>query len=83
MLNTFVILTVFKMLDSGFFILFFLLTIDKNMFLSIGYLPTLYEFHFDGTQEKWVPWSSLVPKYTYDPEMKFSDILGKYYFYEQ
>lgn len=81
MLNTFVILTVFKMLYSG--LLCFLFTIDKKRFLSTGYLPTLYEFHFDGTQEKWVPWSSLVPKYTHDPEMKFSDILGKYYFYER
>ncbi|KAM3867513.1 dynein axonemal heavy chain 10 [Diretmus argenteus] len=40
-----------------------------------GYLPTLYEFHFDGTQQKWVPWSSLVTKYIHDPEMKFIDIL--------
>ncbi|KAL7391500.1 hypothetical protein ABVT39_010104 [Epinephelus coioides] len=40
-----------------------------------GYLPTLYDFHFDGTQEKWVPWSSLVTKYIHDPEMKFADIL--------
>nr|XP_046243361.1 dynein axonemal heavy chain 10 [Scatophagus argus] len=40
-----------------------------------GYLPTLYDFHFDGTQEKWVPWSSLVPKYIHNPEMKFADIL--------
>ncbi|XP_029296329.1 dynein heavy chain 10, axonemal [Cottoperca gobio] len=40
-----------------------------------GYLPTLYDFHFDGTQQKWVPWSSLVTKYIYNPEMKFADIL--------
>uniref|UniRef100_A0A669FBB8 Dynein axonemal heavy chain 10 n=1 Tax=Oreochromis niloticus TaxID=8128 RepID=A0A669FBB8_ORENI len=40
-----------------------------------GYLPTLYDFHFDGTQGKWVPWSSLVPKYIHNPEMKFIDIL--------
>ncbi|XP_071339029.1 dynein axonemal heavy chain 10 [Trachinotus anak] len=40
-----------------------------------GYLPTLYDFHFDGTQEKWVPWSSLVTKYVHNPEMKFADIL--------
>lgn len=66
-----------------FIMLFFLFTIDKKMFLSVGYLPTLYEFHFDATQEKWVPWSSLVPKYIHDPEMKFSDILGKDYFDEQ
>ncbi|XP_033947329.1 dynein axonemal heavy chain 10 [Pseudochaenichthys georgianus] len=40
-----------------------------------GYLPTLYDFHFDGTQQKWVTWSSLVPKYIHNPEMKFADIL--------
>ncbi|XP_071394424.1 dynein axonemal heavy chain 10, partial [Centroberyx affinis] len=40
-----------------------------------GYLPTLYDFHFDGTEEKWVPWSSLVTKYIHNPEMKFIDIL--------
>ncbi|XP_058491324.1 dynein axonemal heavy chain 10 [Solea solea] len=40
-----------------------------------GYLATLYDFHFDGTQEKWVPWNSLVTKYIHNPEMKFSDIL--------
>ncbi|XP_031164939.2 dynein heavy chain 10, axonemal [Sander lucioperca] len=40
-----------------------------------GYLPTLYDFHFDGTQGKWVSWSSLVTKYIHNPEMKFADIL--------
>uniref|UniRef100_UPI0037E7F8F2 dynein axonemal heavy chain 10 n=1 Tax=Semicossyphus pulcher TaxID=241346 RepID=UPI0037E7F8F2 len=40
-----------------------------------GYLPTLYDFHFDGAQEKWVPWSSLVTKYIHNPDMKFADIL--------
>ncbi|XP_062273833.1 dynein axonemal heavy chain 10 [Scomber scombrus] len=40
-----------------------------------GYLPTLYDFHFDGTQAKWVPWSTLVTKYIHNPEMKFADIL--------
>ncbi|KAK2902109.1 hypothetical protein Q8A73_011855 [Channa argus] len=40
-----------------------------------GYLPTLYDFHFDGTKQKWVPWSSLVTKYIHNPEMKFADIL--------
>uniref|UniRef100_A0A669C7U5 Dynein axonemal heavy chain 10 n=1 Tax=Oreochromis niloticus TaxID=8128 RepID=A0A669C7U5_ORENI len=44
-------------------------------FIHTGYLPTLYDFHFDGTQGKWVPWSSLVPKYIHNPEMKFIDIL--------
>ncbi|XP_030648846.1 dynein heavy chain 10, axonemal [Chanos chanos] len=40
-----------------------------------GYLPTLYDFHFDGTTKKWVPWSSLVTKYIHSPEVKFIDIL--------
>ncbi|MED6232426.1 Dynein heavy chain 10, axonemal, partial [Ataeniobius toweri] len=40
-----------------------------------GYLPTLYDFHFDGAQKKWVPWSSLVTKYIHKTEMKFADIL--------
>ncbi|KAL6114194.1 dnah10 [Pungitius sinensis] len=40
-----------------------------------GYLPSLYDFHFDGTKEKWVPWSSLVNKYIHKPEKKFADIL--------
>ncbi|XP_058707745.1 dynein axonemal heavy chain 10 [Poecile atricapillus] len=40
-----------------------------------GQLPTLYDFHFDGSQKKWVPWMQLVPEYTHDPEMKFLDIL--------
>uniref|UniRef100_A0A7N8XJR9 Dynein axonemal heavy chain 10 n=1 Tax=Mastacembelus armatus TaxID=205130 RepID=A0A7N8XJR9_9TELE len=40
-----------------------------------GYLPNLYDFHFDGTHEKWVPWSTLVTKYVHNPEMKFADIL--------
>ncbi|XP_056113379.1 dynein axonemal heavy chain 10 [Rhinichthys klamathensis goyatoka] len=39
------------------------------------YLPTLYDFHFDGTQKKWVPWSSMVSKYIHSPDMKFIDIL--------
>ena len=46
------------------------------IFIHTGYLPTLYDFHFDGTREKWISWNSLVPKYNHDPEMKFSDILG-------
>ncbi|KAM4746443.1 dynein axonemal heavy chain 10 [Anableps anableps] len=40
-----------------------------------GYLPTLFDFHFDGIQNKWVPWSSLVTKYTHNPEIRFADIL--------
>lgn len=51
--------------------------------LHAAYLPTLYDFHFDGVQMKWVPWSSLVEKYIHIPEMKFADILGNSYFSEQ
>ncbi|MBN3296580.1 DYH10 protein, partial [Amia calva] len=40
-----------------------------------GNLPTLYDFHFDGEQKKWVPWSTLVPKYIHSSEVKFIDIL--------
>ncbi|XP_043967273.1 dynein axonemal heavy chain 10 [Gambusia affinis] len=40
-----------------------------------AYLPTLFDFHFDGVQMKWVPWSSLVEKYIHNPEMKYADIL--------
>ncbi|KAM8866758.1 dynein axonemal heavy chain 10 isoform 2-T2 [Synchiropus picturatus] len=40
-----------------------------------GYRPTLYDFHFDGAQEKWVPWDRLVPKYIHHPDGKFADIL--------
>ncbi|XP_052412947.1 dynein axonemal heavy chain 10 [Carassius gibelio] len=39
------------------------------------YLPTLYDFHFDGTQKKWVTWSSMVSKYIHNADMKFIDIL--------
>ncbi|CAL8251349.1 unnamed protein product [Boreogadus saida] len=40
-----------------------------------GYLPTLFDFHFDGAQQKWVPWSSLVGSYVHDPEVKFIHVL--------
>uniref|UniRef100_A0A8B9JE38 Dynein axonemal heavy chain 10 n=1 Tax=Astyanax mexicanus TaxID=7994 RepID=A0A8B9JE38_ASTMX len=40
-----------------------------------GYLPTLFDFHFDGTTKKWMPWSSLVAKYIHNPDTKFIDIL--------
>ncbi|KAM9822155.1 dynein axonemal heavy chain 10-like isoform 2-T2 [Syngnathus typhle] len=40
-----------------------------------GYLPTLFDFHFDGTQQKWLPWSCLVSKYIHNHDMKFVDIL--------
>ncbi|KAM6052185.1 dynein axonemal heavy chain 10 [Chlamydotis macqueenii] len=40
-----------------------------------GQLPTLYDFHFDGFQKKWVPWMKLVPEYIHEPQVKFPDIL--------
>ncbi|XP_076854099.1 dynein axonemal heavy chain 10 [Brachyhypopomus gauderio] len=40
-----------------------------------GYLPTLYDFHFDLSTKKWVPWSSLVNKYIHSPDRKFINIL--------
>uniref|UniRef100_A0A803XS79 Dynein axonemal heavy chain 10 n=1 Tax=Meleagris gallopavo TaxID=9103 RepID=A0A803XS79_MELGA len=40
-----------------------------------GQLPTLYDFHFDGFQKKWVPWMQLVPEYIHNPQKKFLDIL--------
>ncbi|XP_066511362.1 dynein axonemal heavy chain 10-like isoform X1 [Hoplias malabaricus] len=40
-----------------------------------GHLPTLYDFHFDGSMKKWTPWSSLVSKYIHSPDTKFIDIL--------
>ncbi|XP_074916070.1 dynein axonemal heavy chain 10 [Chelonoidis abingdonii] len=40
-----------------------------------GQLPTLYDFHFDGCQKKWVPWSKLVPQYFHKLDVKFIDIL--------
>ncbi|TRY94050.1 hypothetical protein DNTS_011956 [Danionella cerebrum] len=39
------------------------------------YLPTLYDFHYDGGQKKWVPWRSMVSQYIHNPEIKFIDIL--------
>nr|XP_036870140.1 dynein heavy chain 10, axonemal [Manis javanica] len=40
-----------------------------------GHLPTLYDFHFDPTWKKWIPWNKLVPEYVHDRERKFIDIL--------
>uniref|UniRef100_H3DEJ9 Dynein axonemal heavy chain 10 n=1 Tax=Tetraodon nigroviridis TaxID=99883 RepID=H3DEJ9_TETNG len=40
----------------------------EHLTLRLRYLPSLYDFHFDGTQEKWIPWSSLVPKYNHNPK---------------
>ncbi|XP_056602848.1 dynein axonemal heavy chain 10 isoform X1 [Triplophysa dalaica] len=39
------------------------------------HLPTLFDFHFDGSKKNWVPWSSMVSKYVHDPDMKFIDVL--------
>jgi dynein heavy chain len=50
-----------------------------SFFVNIlGELPgsnSLYEYFWDGEQNKWVPWSQLVPKYIHDPEMKYNQIL--------
>uniref|UniRef100_A0A9L0IQP0 Dynein axonemal heavy chain 10 n=1 Tax=Equus asinus TaxID=9793 RepID=A0A9L0IQP0_EQUAS len=40
-----------------------------------GHLPTLYDFHFDSTCKKWIPWNKLVPEYVHSHERKFIDIL--------
>ncbi|KAM9056172.1 dynein axonemal heavy chain 10 isoform 4-T4 [Megaptera novaeangliae] len=40
-----------------------------------GHLPTLFDFHFDPTQKKWIPWNKLVPEYVHSRERKFIDIL--------
>uniref|UniRef100_A0A8D1JL20 AAA+ ATPase domain-containing protein n=1 Tax=Sus scrofa TaxID=9823 RepID=A0A8D1JL20_PIG len=40
-----------------------------------GHLSTLYDFHFDPTQKKWIPWNKLVPEYVHSHERKFTDIL--------
>lgn len=45
--------------------------------ISAGHLPTLYDFHFDPEQKKWVPWNKLVPEYVHVRERKFNDILGE------
>uniref|UniRef100_A0ABI7Z6S1 Dynein axonemal heavy chain 10 n=2 Tax=Felis catus TaxID=9685 RepID=A0ABI7Z6S1_FELCA len=40
-----------------------------------GHLPTMYDFHFDSAQKKWIPWNKLVPEYVHVRERKFIDIL--------
>ncbi|XP_042636525.1 dynein axonemal heavy chain 10 [Orycteropus afer afer] len=40
-----------------------------------GQLPTLYDFHFDSKQKKWIPWNRLVSEYIHVREKKFVDIL--------
>ncbi|KAI5166248.1 Dynein Heavy Chain 10, Axonemal [Manis pentadactyla] len=48
---------------------------NKLLTLANGHLPTLYDFHFDPTWKKWIPWNKLVPEYVHDRERKFIDIL--------
>lgn len=43
---------------------------------NTGYLPTLFEFHYDASKKKWVTWSSLVTSYIHYSDLKFIDILG-------
>lgn len=50
---------------------------DIRPLFTAGHLPTLYDFHFDATRKKWIPWSQLVPDYVHSPERRFIDILGK------
>uniref|UniRef100_G1NVC6 Dynein axonemal heavy chain 10 n=1 Tax=Myotis lucifugus TaxID=59463 RepID=G1NVC6_MYOLU len=38
-------------------------------------LPTLYDFHFDPAQKRWIPWSKLVPEYVHSRERRFIEIL--------
>lgn len=45
--------------------------------LPAAQLPTLYDFHFDPAQKKWIPWSKLVPEYVHSRERKFIEILGE------
>lgn len=54
----------------------------KSVLFSFAvYLPTLFDFHFDGSKKNWVPWSSMVSKYVHNPDMKFIDVLGKTAFF--
>ncbi|XP_064619187.1 dynein axonemal heavy chain 10-like isoform X2 [Lineus longissimus] len=53
-------------------------TNDESQLAGPGELPgtnSLYEYFWDGEQNKWVPWAQLVPKYIHDPEMKYNQIL--------
>ncbi|XP_023379661.1 dynein heavy chain 10, axonemal-like, partial [Pteropus vampyrus] len=50
-------------------------TIHDGPLFPAGHLPTMYDFHFDSAQKKWIPWNNLVPKYVHSHERKFSDIL--------
>ncbi|XP_057295129.1 dynein axonemal heavy chain 10-like [Hydractinia symbiolongicarpus] len=38
-------------------------------------LPTLYDYYYDVDQACWVSWSSIVPEYVHDPEVRFNEIL--------
>ncbi|XP_074640231.1 dynein axonemal heavy chain 10-like [Tubulanus polymorphus] len=51
---------------------------DEAQLAGPGELPsenTLYEYFWDGEQNKWIPWNTLIPKYIHDPERKFNEIL--------
>ena len=37
--------------------------------------PSLYEYHFDLTENVWLPWNRIVPKYEHDPSLKYNQIL--------
>uniref|UniRef100_A0A1X7UR28 AAA+ ATPase domain-containing protein n=1 Tax=Amphimedon queenslandica TaxID=400682 RepID=A0A1X7UR28_AMPQE len=39
------------------------------------FLPTLYEYYYDGTSSKWIPWSDRVPEYVHEIERRFNEIL--------
>ena len=38
-------------------------------------LPTLFEYYFDGSNSKWVPWADKVPEYVHQADQKFNEIL--------
>lgn len=39
------------------------------------YLPTLYEYYYDGPSSKWIPWSDKVPEYIHEIDRRFNEIL--------
>lgn len=49
----------------------------RGLSLPAAQLPTLYDFHFDPAQKRWVPWSKLVPEYVHSREKRFIEILGE------
>ena len=38
-------------------------------------LPTLYDYYFDTEKSLWVTWSSVVPEYIHNAELRFNEIL--------